>query len=285
MTVNSAQFSSAALPRSAYKVAVIENMIVRQYLDGPEPAIFLTEVDVQVNGRSQSLSEWIYCPVGFLPIFLLTGTPRALAMSGSEAKMEAREFTFADSPFVPVAIGFFGLGTGYFIWGGQALFGSSKSNPDSNRTLGILGFWMPGFMQFLTGIYLVTGLIWFNVFGKAAPLYMAGLAFTAYGIHWFAMSFRRYIDSSAQPDGLMAIASLFLSILGVDVFRRAGDIPIMLIFVGLTLIYAIEIPTRLLSWNSGGRLVGLFQFITGIWLMYCTYALTVSLELGAKTWV
>jgi hypothetical protein len=109
MTVNSAQFSSAALPRSAYKVAVIENVIVRQYLDGPEPAIFLTEVDVQVNGRSQSLSERIYCPVCSLSIFLLTGTQRALAISESGPKMEVQVFTFASSPFVPVAIGFFGL--------------------------------------------------------------------------------------------------------------------------------------------------------------------------------
>jgi len=144
---------------------------------------------------------------------------------------------------------------------------------------------MPGFLQFLTGVYLLTGLTWFNVFGKAAPLYMASLAFTAYGIHWFAMSYRRYIDSSAQPDGWMAIAFLLLSILGVDVFRRAGDIPVMLIFVGLTLIYAIEIPTRLLSWTLGGRLVGLFQLITGVWLMYCTYAMTIDLALGAKAWV
>jgi hypothetical protein len=45
----------------------------------------------------------------------------------------------------------------------------------------------------------------------------------------------------------MAIAFLFLSVLGVDVFRRAGDIPVMFIFVDLTLIYALEIPTRLLS--------------------------------------
>jgi hypothetical protein len=62
-------------------------------------------------------------------------------------------------------------------------------------------------------------------------------------------------------------------------------LPVMLIFVGLTLIYAIEIPTRLLSWNFGGRLVGLLQFITGIWLMYCTYAMTVDLALGARAWV
>jgi hypothetical protein len=37
--------------------------------------------------------------------------------------METQVFTFANSPFVPVAIGFLGLGTGYFIWGGQAPFG------------------------------------------------------------------------------------------------------------------------------------------------------------------
>jgi len=83
----------------------------------------------------------------------------------------------------------------------------------------------------------------------------------------------------------MAIAFLFLSVLGADVFRRAGDIPVMLIFVGLTLIYAVEIPTRLLSWNFGGRIVGLFQLLTAIWLIYCTYAMTVDLALGAKAWV
>jgi hypothetical protein len=34
-------------------------------------------------------------------------------------EMETQVFTFAASRFVPVAIGFFGLGTGYFIWGGR----------------------------------------------------------------------------------------------------------------------------------------------------------------------
>src|ERR1700761_6637944 len=196
--------------------------------------------------------------------------------------METQTFTFASSPFVPVAIGFFGLGTGYFIWGGQALFQFPKTSPEVNKSLGLWGFWMPGFMQFLTGIYLLVGLTWFNVFGHAAPLYMAALAFTAYGIHWVAMAHRRYIDSSTQLDGWMAIAFLFLSILGVDVFGRAGDIPVMIVFVGLTLIYASEIPTRLLSWGPGERLTAFFQFLTGVWLMYCTYAIPVNLALGAK---
>jgi hypothetical protein len=199
--------------------------------------------------------------------------------------VETHTFTFAASPFVPVAIGFFGLGTGYFIWGGQTLFGFPKPSPEVNKTMGMWGFWMPGFMQFITGVYLLVGLTWFNVFGNTPPLYMAAIAFTAYGIHWFAMAHRRYIASSAEPDGWMAIAFLFISILGVDVFWHAADIPVMIVFVGLTLIYAAEIPTRLLSWHTGERLVGLFQFITGIWLMYCTYAITVNLALGAKAWI
>ena len=199
--------------------------------------------------------------------------------------METQTFTFGSSHYAPIAIGFFGLATGYFIWGGQALFGFPKTSPEVNRTMGLWGFWMPGFMQFITGVYLLVGLTWFNVFGKEAPLLMAGLAFTAYGVHWFAMGYRRYINSSDQPDGWMAIAFLFLSILGVYVFGCAGDIPVMIIFVGLTLIYATEIPTRLFSWSSGSRFVGLFQFVTGIWLLYCTYAITVNQALGAKTWI
>ena len=186
---------------------------------------------------------------------------------------------------MPIAIGFFGLSTGYLIWGGQALTEFPKTSPEVNKSLGLWGFWMQGFMQFLTGIYLLIGLTWFNVFGHAAPLYMAALAFTAYGIHWFAMAHRRYINSAVELDGWMAIAFLFLSILGVDVFGRAGDIPVMLIFVGLTLIYVVEIPTRLLGWNLGSRLIGLFQVLTGLWLMYCTYAITVDLALGAKAWI
>jgi hypothetical protein len=199
--------------------------------------------------------------------------------------LEAHVFTFASSPFVPIAIGFFGLGTGYLIWGGQALTGFPKTSPEVNKSLGLWGFWMQGFMQFLTGIYLLIGLTWFNVFGHAAPLYMAALAFTAYGIHWFAMAHRRYINSAVELDGWMAIGFLFLSLLGVDVFARAGDIPVMFIFVGVTLIYAVEIPTRLLGWSPGSRLIGLFQVLTGLWLMYCTYAITVDLALGAKAWI
>ena len=194
--------------------------------------------------------------------------------------MPTPTFSLVGSPFVPVAIGFFGLGAGYFVWGGQALFDFPKSTEDVNKTMGLWGFWMPGFLQFLTGVYLIVGLTWFDVFGSAAPLYMAGVAFTTYGIHWFAMAHRRYIGSSSAPDGWMAIAFLFLSVLGADVFYRVGDTRVMVIFAGLSLIYLVEIPTRFLSWHNGGRVIGFLQLVTGAWLMYCTYATVTQLALG-----
>jgi len=196
-------------------------------------------------------------------------------------------FDFAQSAFLPIAIGFFGLGTGYFVWGGQALFGipDPKTSPDLNKSMGMWGFWMPGFMQFITGVYLIVGLTWFGVFVKAPPLYMAGVAFTAYGIHWFAMAHRRYIGSSADADGWMAIAFLILSLLGVYVFFSANDVPVAIVFIGLCLIYLTEIPARFLKSAAVARIVGLWQFITGIWLMYMTIATVVNLSLGGKLWL
>ena len=52
----------------------------------------------------------------------------------------------------------------------------ARSQQD-NGYVGLLDFWMPGFMQFITGVYLLVGMTWFNVFGYAPPLYMAALAF------------------------------------------------------------------------------------------------------------
>lgn len=214
------------------------------------------------------------------------------------------QFVFPQSAYIPIAIGFFGLGTGYFVWGGHILFGFpgnvvksasdsetlSGPNIDVERTMGMWGFWLPGFMQFITGIYLLIGLTWFQVFSKptsnTSPLYMAALAFTAYGIHWFAMAHRRFIGASALPDAWMAIAFFFLSLLGVIVFFAANDVPVAIVFIGLSLIYLTESPTRFgLLPAFGVRLVGLWQILTGIWLIYLTWAVTLNLSIGTHWWV
>jgi hypothetical protein len=53
--------------------------------------------------------------------------------------------------------------------------------------MGMWALWMPGFMQFLTGMYLLTGLTWFQVFNvptaKTSALYneyMKGVAARGY---------------------------------------------------------------------------------------------------------
>jgi hypothetical protein len=99
------------------------------------------------------------------------------------------------------------------------------------------------------------------------------------------MAYRRYVGSSAAPDGWMAIAYLFISVLGAFVFGRAGDIPVMIIFIGLTLIYLLEVPTRLAGWTTGGRLVALFhvQYISQIPVRH--WAVTVNTALGYKFWI
>lgn len=200
------------------------------------------------------------------------------------------QVTFTQAILVPIAIGFFGLGMGYFVWGGQAVFSFPASTPESERTIGLWGIWMPGFMQFLTGIFLLVGLTLVGVFGGQKPTadYMAAVAFTAYGVHWFVLGYRRYIGASSQPDGWMAIAFLALSILGLLVFLlipSGSDFPVAILFLGLSLIYLTEIPARFLNSKAAGRLVGVWQLLTGIWLMYLTYATVFNLALGQKWWL
>jgi len=189
----------------------------------------------------------------------------------------------AKSPFIPIAIGFFGLGTGYFIFGGQALFGYPRRTPELDRAMGMWGIFMPGFMQFVTGVYLMVGLSWWNVY-KDAPLYMAALAFTAYGVHWFVLGYERLRGTGHDMDAWMAIPFLIISVLGMLFFFAAGDAPVGILFLGLSLIYLTEIPTRFGAINAG-RLVAFWQFLTGWWLMYLTCATTVNVGLGGHWWL
>jgi hypothetical protein len=80
------------------------------------------------------------------------------------------------SPFPPIALGFFGLGTGYLIYGPQELLGFPKRDAGVDFGTGVWGIWMPGFCQFLTGTYLFLGLTLFGTFTASPPLYMAALA-------------------------------------------------------------------------------------------------------------
>lgn len=191
--------------------------------------------------------------------------------------------TFTASAFPPLALGFFGLGTGYLIVGPKELFGwptgDEGHEASVNRSLGVWGIWLPGFCQFVTGIILFIGLTWLQVFTKAPPLYMAALAFSAYGIHWFALGWNRYQGNDARTNAGMCIAFMVISAMGANVFFSAGDWPVGLLFLGLFAVYfadffaSIRIPL-------GERALGFFHLITGAWLMYLAYATAVDFAIG-----
>jgi hypothetical protein len=219
--------------------------------------------------------------------------------------LAATTVTFPASAFVPLAVGFFGLGTGYLIYGPEELFGLPKRNRAVNLTTGIWGIWMPGFMQFLTGVYLWTGLVLFHSF-RAPTLYMAALAFTAFGVHWFALGLARVLGGDPRPNEFMAVPFTVLSALGIVVFFKAGDWPVGLLFVGLAAVYVSEflasmfmLPrARLAAVDAGApaaerppstrlnafgeRALGLSRLVTGAWLMYLTVAATLNAASGTN---
>jgi hypothetical protein len=186
---------------------------------------------------------------------------------------------FAKSTFVPLAVGFFGLGTGYLIYAPQELFGFPARSRAVDLASGIWGVWMPGFMQFLVGMYLFVGLAWLGSFSSPA-LYMAALAFTAYGVHWWAIGLNRILGGDPRLNGFMSIAFTVLSVLGVVVFFGVSDWPVAVLFIGLTLIYVADFFASL--FRVGDRALGLVRLATGVWLMYLTWAAALNFALGYK---
>jgi len=201
-----------------------------------------------------------------------------------------RQVEFTTSPFVPLALGFFGLGVGYLIYGPEELFRLPKRSRAVDITTGLWGIWMPGFLQFVTGVLLFVGLMWFHTF-REPPLFMAAVAFTAYGVHWWSLGMARALGGDPRPNGFMAIGFTSLSALGLVVFFKAHDAEVAGLFIGLTAVYVCEFfaslgvretvtgppgsapvrtPTRL--GELGERALGFFHLGVGGWLMYLTWA-------------
>ena len=187
------------------------------------------------------------------------------------------------SPFPPLAVGFFGLGTGYLIYGPQELLGFPQRGESVDYGTGVWGLWMPGFMQLLTGTYLFLGLTLFGTF-KDPALYMAALAFTAYGVHWFAIGWTRMRRTDPRVNVGMTVAFTIISILGIVVFFGAHDHEVAGLFIGLTGVYVTDFfaslkpdLARLGGWGEKG--LGFFHIGTGLWLMYLTFAVVLNFAL------
>lgn len=197
--------------------------------------------------------------------------------------LAATVVTLSPSAFPPLAVGFFGLGTGYLIYGPQELFGYPKREPGVNLATGIWGVWMPGFMQFVTGIYLLAGLTLFGTF-TAPALYMAALAFTAYGVHWFALGWTRMRGTDVRVNLGMSFAFVLISVLGAIVFYSVSDWPVGTLFVGLACVYIAEFMVSLKPdlpgiGALGEKALGFVHILVGLWLMYLTFAVVLDFAL------
>ena len=186
---------------------------------------------------------------------------------------------FDESTFVPVVLGLFGLGTTYLVWGPQELLGNPERSPAVDRANGVWGIWMAGFCQFVTGVLLFVGLTWFQVFTDPA-LYMAALAFSVYGIHWFALGWNRYQGNDPRPNAGMSVAFVVVSVLGLTVFYGVdGGWPVGVLFTLLTGVYIAEFFVSL-GVGSSERLLGLVHTVTGLWLMYLVFATVLNIAAG-----
>jgi hypothetical protein len=185
---------------------------------------------------------------------------------------------FGQSTFVPVVLGFFGLGTGYLIYAMEELFRFPPREPAVDRSLGVWGIFLPGLCQLLTGIFLFVGLTWFQVF-SGAPLYMAAVAFTAYGIHWFALGWNRYRGNDPRPNAGMSLGFIVLSALGAFVFFHAGAWPVGILFAGLLGVYLAEFVVSVRP-KASETMLGTVRLATGVWLMYLTVSTTLDIAAG-----
>jgi len=187
------------------------------------------------------------------------------------------------SPFPPLALGFMGLGTGYLIYGTQELFGYPARDDRVDFATGMWGIWMPGFMQFIAGAYLFLGLTLFGTF-RTPALYMAALAFTSYGVHWFPIGWNRLRGTDPRVNVGMTVAFLLISILGIIVFFKVGDAPVGGVFIGLACVYAADFfaslkPDLPKLGGRAERALGFFRLGTGFWLMYLVFAVALNFVL------
>jgi hypothetical protein len=156
------------------------------------------------------------------------------------AVMPAQDVQLSISDFPPLAVGFFGLGTGYLIYFSQELLGWPPRGERVNASTGVWGIWMPGFMQLLTGTYLFVGLAWFHTFRATSRF-----TWRHSRLRRTACTGSRSVSiareaSTPDPNAGMAVAFTMISALGIVVFFKASDWPVGLLFIGLTLIYVSD---------------------------------------------
>jgi len=77
----------------------------------------------------------------------------------------------------------------------------------------------------------------------------------------------------------MSVAFSVISAMGIVVFFKVHDWPVGLLFIGLLAIYVSDFFAAI-GMAIGERALGLFQLVTGAWLMYLAFAVAVDFSIG-----
>jgi hypothetical protein len=110
-----------------------------------------------------------------------------------------------ESPFPPLAVGSWVSGLAILSMARRSFSAIRPAMTALTSPPACGGIWMPGFMQFIAGVYLFLGLTLFGTF-RTPSLYMAALAFTSYGVHWFALGWNRLRGTDPRVNVGMTIA-------------------------------------------------------------------------------
>lgn len=192
---------------------------------------------------------------------------------------------FLPSPYMPLAISFMGLSTGYMIMGGKQLFKYPPNEPSVVRAMGIWAAATPALIQFVSAIIIFVGMTWFGVFKTKPYAYFLIVAFLSYAAHWLAMGWTRFALADERLEGWMGIPLCLVSVLGVWVMAGAGDVAVAIAFALLACIYVADIVYGFQPKPWAERMQGLAQFVTAWWLMYLVWAIVLNYTGTMHAWI
>jgi hypothetical protein len=89
---------------------------------------------------------------------------------------------------------------------------------------------------------------------------------------------------AARPSAFVVVSFALISLLGVIVFAHASDVPVTLLFAGLTCIYVSDIFASL-KMAMGEKALGFFHLLTGSWLIYLMFAATLNFAACHHLWL
>jgi hypothetical protein len=131
-------------------------------------------------------------------------------------------------------------------------------------------------VQSVSALVLLVGLTWFDVFERRATNYVLALAFLAFAAHWVAMGVTRIRGASTELEAWMGIPLAAVAALAAWTFFAANNTGYAIGFGLLFCVYVADSLRAFHAFAGADRVQGAVQFVTGLWMIYLTYAVVLG---------